>query len=455
MGGTDSKTSSSQAEEDQITSNSVQLADIVIIYLTLIRNVPSDFDLHLFLIIQSYAGLSFTISSVNNHLHRGGQDENTLYHQLKRCVPFKRNVVPTSIAITTTSHDQGWCDNGHDGSRMGSHTYFQLQINHKNSTDNTLLKAYNRVMVHRNIRASREFDTETKVYKELRMDVKHHPWYVVKQNEMKEFIVEKVNSDNNNTSSNDNQLASLYYNPQTLICINPSETARTYSTVFDNDQIGRGHARSMLESHQAWSAQHNDKEQWMVIDLGMEANVQGVVISGRGKSCKNQSVTEIAVELSCDKTSWVEVGEYQCETFNENELKFVSLDFNDMKSSSNMDYRYVKIRPLQWKQHISMRAGVVINNVTSPILNLMLKQNKATVNLRKERECPVYMLKSVILAGEKRGEDDEEFEVQLYSRSHYPGWRNNVQNATIEIEFEPDMYKMIEHPLGTAHNKTY
>ena len=46
---------------------------------------------------------------------------------------------------------------------------------------------------------------------------------------------------------------------------------------------------------------------------------------------------------------------------------------------------------------------------------------------------------------------DEEFEVQLYSRSHYPGWRNNVQNATIEIEFEPDMYKMIEHPLGTAH----
>ena len=75
----------------------------------------------------------------------------------------------------------------------------------------------------------------------------------------------------------------------------------------------------------------------------------------------------------------------------------------------------------------------------------------ATVNLRKERECPVYMLKSVILAGEKRGEDDEEFEVQLYSRSHYPGWRNNVQNATIEIEFEPDMYKMIEHPLGTAH----
>ena len=91
----------------------------------------------------------------------------------------------------------------------------------------------------------------------------------------------------------------------------------------------------MLESHQAWSAQHNDKEQWMVIDLGMEANVQGVVISGRGKSCKNQSVTEIAVELSCDKSSWIEVGEYQCETFNEHELKFVRLNLSNLKSSSN------------------------------------------------------------------------------------------------------------------------
>ena len=38
----------------------------------------------------------------------------------------------------------------------------------------------------------------------------------------------------------------------------------------------------MLESKQAWSASVNNKEQWMIIDLGMQANVQGIVVSGRG-----------------------------------------------------------------------------------------------------------------------------------------------------------------------------
>ena len=38
---------------------------------------------------------------------------------------------------------------------------------------------------------------------------------------------------------------------------NPPETSRTYSSVFGNDAIGTGHARSMLDSPQAWSAADN------------------------------------------------------------------------------------------------------------------------------------------------------------------------------------------------------
>ena len=260
-----------------------------------------------------------------------------------------------------------------------------------------------------------------------------------RQKQGKEYVVEKVKWDLSNEQ--------LYYNPETLICINPSENARMYSTVWANDKIGTGHARSMLESKQAWSASHSNKEQWMMIDLGMEANVQGLVISGRGRSCKDQSVTDIAVELSRDKSSWVGVGEYKCETFNEDELKFVRLNLSNLKSSSN-EYRYVKIRPLRWKKHISMRAGIVIKNVTWPILKLMLKQRKELFRLTKERECPVYMLKSVFEAGGKEKEQQDDFEVQLYSRSNFPGWRNTVQNAKINVSFRPDMYKIIAHPLG-------
>merc|ERR1711871_173329 len=275
----------------------------------------------------------------------------------------------------------------------------------------------------------------TRVFQEPKMDTKNYPWYLVNRNKGEEYVVENVKRNLNNES--------LHYNPETLVCINPSEYARVYSSVWDNDKIGIGHARSMLESKQAWSASVSNKEQWMIIDLGMEANVQGIVVSGRGMSCKDQSVTEIAVELSCDESSWIEVGEYKCETFNELELKFVRLNLSHLKSSSN-EYRYVKIRPLRWKKHISMRAGVVIKNVTLPILKLMLKQSKEVFQLFKERECPVHMLKSIFEAGGEEKEQDD-FEVQLYSRSNFPGWRNTVRNAKINVPFEPDMYKIIGH----------
>ena len=412
--------------------------DVVFIYLSLIRKLPGDFDLHLFLIIQSYAGLSFTLTSSNNCLHRGEEFENVLYHHLKRKIPTKRNFIPKSISVTTTSKDQGWCDMGYDGSRNGSYTYFQLQINRRNSCSNSIMKTYERVMVHRNIRAGRLFDTTTKVFQERKMDTKNYPWYLVNRKEGEEHVVENVKWDL--------KIEQLHYNPETLICINPSEDARLYSTVFDNDNIGTGHARSMLESKQAWSASVNNKEQWMIIDLGMQANVQGIVVSGRGRSCKDQSVTEVAVELSCDRSSWIKAGEYKCETFNEQDLKFVRLTLSNLKSSSN-EYRYVKIRPLRWKKHISMRAGIVIKNVTLPILKLMLKQSKEVFQLFKERECPVHMLKSIFEAGGEEKEQDD-FEVQLYSRSNFPGWRNTVRNAKINVSFEPDMYKIIAHPLG-------
>ena len=49
---------------------------------------------------------------------------------------------------------------------------------------------------------------------------------------------------------------------------------------------------------------------------------------------------------------------------------------------------------------------------------------------------------------ESEEEEEEDFELELYSRSHYPGWKNTVRNAEISVEFEPNMYKIIEHPLG-------
>ena len=63
--------------------------------------------------------------------------------------------------------------------------------------------------------------------------------------------------------------------------LNPPESARSYSSVWDNNRIGTAHARSKLDSPQAWSARRNDRNQWMTIDLGSTQDVRGVVTQGR------------------------------------------------------------------------------------------------------------------------------------------------------------------------------
>ena len=52
------------------------------------------------------------------------------------------------------------------------------------------------------------------------MDTKNYPWYLVNRKEGKEYVVENIKWDLKNEQ--------LHYNPETLICINPSEYARLY-----------------------------------------------------------------------------------------------------------------------------------------------------------------------------------------------------------------------------------
>merc|ERR1739848_947052 len=70
-----------------------------------------------------------------------------------------------------------------------------------------------------------------------------------------------------------------------LTMVNPPETDRSYSTVWGNDAIGTGHARSMLGSDQAWTAgwnaEGNYAGEWMEIDLGSAQFVGGVAVQGR------------------------------------------------------------------------------------------------------------------------------------------------------------------------------
>ena len=144
---------------------------------------------------------------------------------------------------------------------------------------------------------------------------------------------------------------SIHLNPFTDL--NPPEASRWYSSVWDDNAIGIGHARSMLGSEQAWSAKHPKIGEWMVIDIMNPSLVTGVIVQSRGHSCQVQKVTVISVSVGNARDGpWTECGEYPCRTSHEYQLQRVML-------SHAVLGRYVRLKPMSWEQHISMRAGVI------------------------------------------------------------------------------------------------
>jgi len=129
--------------------------------------------------------------------------------------------------------------------------------------------------------------------------------------------------------------------------LNPPESSRTYSSVFSNETPGVGHARSMLDSDQAWSAAHNVVDQWMEIDMGAKNFIAGVVVQGRNAPWNNQRVTSFVVSID---------GKTMTSTLN-------------YTSSGNTRQTYTFSNPVVgrkvrfivkgWNSHASMRAGVI------------------------------------------------------------------------------------------------
>jgi len=130
---------------------------------------------------------------------------------------------------------------------------------------------------------------------------------------------------------------------------NPSESKRMYSSVYANNAKGTGHARSMLNSAQGWSAKKNSAGQWMQIDLGKVKSVAGTVIEPRVGN--GQYVTAYTVKYSTDGRRWHAVaGTY----YGRKGRKVTSL------FPKKVTARYVRLIVQKWQGHISMRADAVI-----------------------------------------------------------------------------------------------
>ena len=79
---------------------------------------------------------------------------------------------------------------------------------------------------------------------------------------------------------------------------NPPEHSRRYSSIWGNNRIGTGHARSRLNSHQAWSARHNHRNQWLQMNMHGYKWVKGIVMQGRRHSGQHQH-RQLRVQRHC------------------------------------------------------------------------------------------------------------------------------------------------------------
>lgn len=145
---------------------------------------------------------------------------------------------------------------------------------------------------------------------------------------------------------------------------NAPDSDREYSSIFRDNKIGNKYAQSMIDSPSCWSAKINDKNQWMIIDLREKKQIRGFIIMGRYNYKHSQQVTKLCFLFSDDKKDWCDLGQYECKSTNQNEL-----DGNFLNTKKNIRFveqivgRYIKIIPIEWENHISLRFGLLLKNV--------------------------------------------------------------------------------------------
>ena len=141
--------------------------------------------------------------------------------------------------------------------------------------------------------------------------------------------------------------------------LNPPECDRTYSTTYDNDALGTGHGRSMLNSPQAWSpAATEQAEHWMQINAGTATTVFGVRNQPSAVQ-NNEKVTAFTVQYSIDASAWD----------NTDDSKWSDVDggrtFTDPSGSFDALFvtpvtaQYIRITVQRYVKFPSMRAGLL------------------------------------------------------------------------------------------------
>ena len=143
--------------------------------------------------------------------------------------------------------------------------------------------------------------------------------------------------------------------PAPPVVVDVPATFRTSSGSWGPDRGNRkSHNRGTLDSPQGWSAHVNNYGEWYQMDNGKIADIAGVAIKGRMDT--DQWVETFKVKYH-DAGTWKDVDGGASFTGNNDRDTQVEVKF-----ATPVKTRYIRIYPQTFKNHMSLRAGLITNS---------------------------------------------------------------------------------------------
>ncbi|BDB52200.1 LamG-like jellyroll fold domain-containing protein [Flavobacterium ammonificans] len=119
-----------------------------------------------------------------------------------------------------------------------------------------------------------------------------------------------------------------------------------------SDAFSAGHYTPWLNSSLGWAAQQNNTSQFIILNYDEPVTMNGIVTQGRASN-GGQWVSSAHIDVSLNGSSWTRV--MSNATLNTNSVDDVRVLF-----PSPVFAKYIRVSPLTWINHITMRLGVIV-----------------------------------------------------------------------------------------------
>lgn len=148
---------------------------------------------------------------------------------------------------------------------------------------------------------------------------------------------------------------------------NSNPTYWSVSSTWVGETFNQIHQTPWLNSSQGWSAGANDTNQFIILNYDEPITVNGIVTQGRANN-GNQWVSSAHIDVSLNGTTWTRV--MSNTTLNSNSTEDVRVLF-----PTPVMAKYVKVSPVTWVNHITMRLGILVKKNSFTSDNLVLHYN--------------------------------------------------------------------------------